>query len=200
MPSKPAKRRNARSEPAAIAMLIADHRMVEKLFKRFEKADEEEKSEIIEQACNALKVHTQIEEELFYPAAAQAIDDEDLLEEARIEHKVAKRLIEDIERGESRDASFKVLSESVMHHVEEEESELFPKVRKARFDMDDLAEQMQRRKQELESEMGMEEEATSSRRAPRRPTSKSGPRSSSRTATAPRRETRSTAARTRRAA
>lgn len=170
MPRKPATRKSsARSTPAAIALLIEDHRMVEKLFKRFEKAGDDEKSEIIETACKALKVHTQIEEELFYPAASQAIDDEDLLEEALIEHKVAKRLIEDVENSESRDASFTVLGEVVMHHVEEEEGELFPKLRRAKMEMDELAQQMRERKQELESELGMDsEEPAIARRAPRR--------------------------------
>lgn len=158
MPSK-RPRASSRTMPEAIAMLIEDHRKVEALFKRFEKAEDDEKDRICETACKMLKAHTQLEEELFYPEAATALDDEDMIEEARIEHRVAKRLIEDLERGESRDAGFKVLSEVVMHHVEEEESELFPKLRKTDMDFESLAPRMQARKTELESALGLPPES-----------------------------------------
>jgi hemerythrin superfamily protein len=91
----------ARSKPAgkdAIALLKADHRQVEEWFAQFEKArDDERKQELATKICNALKVHTAIEEEIFYPAFLEASDDIDIHHEAEIEHRGAKNLIAEIE-------------------------------------------------------------------------------------------------------
>ena len=142
--------------PNAIDMLIEDHANVRKMFKQFEKmkeGDDAEKAELVRQICAELSVHAQIEEEIFYPAAREAIDEADLLDEAEVEHASAKQLIAELESmqpsDELYDAKVTVLSEYVDHHVKEEEKEIFPKVKKAKLDMEEMAEQVQARKSEL---------------------------------------------------
>jgi hemerythrin superfamily protein len=141
----------------AIALLKEDHRTVEKLFKQFEEAKGEgRKEKLARQICLELTVHTAIEEEIFYPACKGKIEDEDLLKEAYVEHDSAKLLMAEIEAGNGEtddffDAKVQVLSEQIEHHVEEEEKDLFPKVRKADIDLDALGEQMAARKKELTS-------------------------------------------------
>jgi hypothetical protein len=140
----------------AIALLKADHRTVEELFEKFEKATGEgRKQSIAEEICLDLSVHAQIEEEIFYPACEGKVD-EDLLKESYVEHDGAKVLIAEIIAGgpddEFYDAKVKVLSEEIEHHVEEEEKRLeglFAQARKAGLDMDALGEQLAMRKQEL---------------------------------------------------
>jgi len=141
----------------AIALLKEDHRAVEKLFKEFEEAKGEGRKErLAKKICLELTVHTMIEEEIFYPACDGKIE-EDLLKEAYVEHDAAKLLVAEIEAGEGKgddffDAKVQVLSEQIEHHVEEEEKELFPQVRKADIDLDALGEQMSARKRELLNE------------------------------------------------
>eukprot|EP01089_Gocevia_fonbrunei_P015162 TRINITY_DN4362_c0_g1_i1.p4 TRINITY_DN4362_c0_g1~~TRINITY_DN4362_c0_g1_i1.p4 ORF type:complete len:186 (+),score=26.50 TRINITY_DN4362_c0_g1_i1:49-606(+) len=140
-------------EMDAIAMLKADHRKVEEIFEAFEKAtSKDKKRKLAEEACLELKVHTAIEEEIFYPACRGQIGD-DLLDEAFVEHDNAKTLINEIEAGgadeDFYDAKVKVLSELIEHHVEEEEKRsegLFSKARSAGLDMDKLADDMRARK------------------------------------------------------
>ncbi|CAG2149347.1 hemerythrin domain-containing protein [Cupriavidus numazuensis] len=138
---------------AALALLLDDHRAVKKLFKQFEDAKEDaDKQSIAEETCRQLTVHAQIEEEIFYPALRGVSDKiDDMLDEAKVEHGVAKDLIAEIESGEKEmlDARYKVLSEYVGHHVEEEESELFPAVIRAKVDLADVAQQLESRKSEL---------------------------------------------------
>jgi hemerythrin superfamily protein len=124
----------------ALELLHADHQQVEDLFSKFEKArGGDRKERIAAQICAELKAHTQIEEEIFYPAARKALKDGDLLDEALVEHGSAKALIEQIESADADeplfDAKVKVLSEYIKHHVSEEENELFPKLRKADIDL-----------------------------------------------------------------
>jgi hemerythrin-like domain-containing protein len=147
----------------AIELLKEDHRNVEKIFKEFEKlqeddTDDESKRALVERACAALTVHTRIEEEIFYPAVRDVLRDEILGEEALVEHSTAKDLIanlEALEPGEPfYDATFTVLAEYVKHHVKEEETEMFPQVKKARLDLNELGAQMKQRKDELEDEDG----------------------------------------------
>jgi len=141
----------------AIALLKEDHRTVEKLFKDFESAKGEgRKEKLARQICLELSVHTKIEEEIFYPACEGKIE-EDLLKEAFVEHDSAKLLVAEIEAGSGQtdeffDAKVQVLSEQIQHHVEEEEKELFPQVRKADIDLDALGEQLAARKKELVAE------------------------------------------------
>jgi hemerythrin-like domain-containing protein len=112
-------------------------------------------------------VHATIEEEIFYPAAREGIKDEDLVDEATVEHASAKDLIAQIQQSEPDeelyDAKVKVLGEYIDHHVKEEEGELFPQARRAKLDLDALGEQLLERKSELMSEMGLEEEETEDR-------------------------------------
>ena len=140
----------------AIALLKADHRTVEELFEKFEKATGDgRKQSIAEEICLDLSVHAQIEEEIFYPACEGKVD-EDLLKESYVEHDGAKVLIVEIMAGgpddEFYDAKVKVLSEEIKHHVEEEEKRmegLFAQARKAGLDMDALGQELAARKQQL---------------------------------------------------
>jgi hemerythrin superfamily protein len=140
----------------AIALLKADHKEVDAMFKAYEKADDDaEKQTLATNICRALTVHAQIEEEIFYPAAYDALDEEgdDLVDEAQVEHASAKALIAEIEAmqvGEPLfDAKVKVLGEYIKHHVEEEETEMFPECKDAGMDLKGLGEQMLVRKEEL---------------------------------------------------
>jgi hemerythrin-like domain-containing protein len=142
--------------PDAIALLKQDHDSVKKAFKEFEKLDHEDTAtmqELVTQVCNELKVHTMLEEELFYPAVREAIEDEDIMNEAQVEHDSAKELIGQLEGMKPEDpmyaAIFTVLGEYVQHHIKEEESEMFPQAKKSDLDLMALAEQMSARKEEL---------------------------------------------------
>lgn len=140
----------------AIALLKADHRKVEDLFEQFEKAkSSSRKQKLAHEICTELKIHTLIEEEIFYPAFRGKIES-DTLDEAYVEHDGAKVLINDIEAGSPEDdfydAKVKVLSEEIKHHVHEEEmpSEgMFAQCRQAEVDLVALRDQMLARKQEL---------------------------------------------------
>jgi hemerythrin-like domain-containing protein len=144
----------------AIDLLQADHEKVKKAFKEFEKmdrADTETCRELVTSVCADLQVHTTLEEEIFYPALREAIEDEDIMNEAAVEHETAKMLIEQLENMEPDDpnyvATFTVLGEYVMHHVKEEEDEMFPQAKKAKeLDLEGLGEQMRARKEELTAE------------------------------------------------
>jgi hemerythrin superfamily protein len=141
----------------AIALLKADHDEVKQAFKEFEKMDHEadtaEMEELVSTVCEALKAHTTVEEEIFYPAVRAAIEDDDLMNEAQVEHDSAKALIEQLEGMDATDpmypATFTVLCEYVLHHAKEEEDEMFPSAKKAKVDLDALGEQIQARKAEL---------------------------------------------------
>jgi len=141
----------------AIALLKADHDEVKQAFKEFEKMDHDEDTEAMEElvirVCEALKAHTTVEEEIFYPAVRAAIDDDDLMNEAQVEHQSAKDLIEQLEGMDATDplypATFTVLCEYVLHHAKEEEDEMFPAAKKAKVDLAELGEQIQARKEEL---------------------------------------------------
>lgn len=156
------ERSTAAKAVEATKLLSADHKEVKKLFKEYDKlakgeGTEEEKQAVAEQICAMLTVHASIEEEIFYPAAREAMDEPDLLDEAEVEHASAKDLIAQI-RGmapgdELYDAKVKVLGEYVDHHVQEEEKQLFPKLRKAALDLKELGAALQARKQQLMNEM-----------------------------------------------
>ena len=143
----------------AIALLKADHRSVEALFEKFEGAKGDgAKEKIARQICLELTVHAQIEEEIFYPAARGEIDDDDLLDEAEVEHASAKQLIaeiQDMKAGDRLfDAEVTVLGEYVDHHVEEEEKEMFPESRDSDLDLKALGVQLAKRKAELMAQAG----------------------------------------------
>jgi hypothetical protein len=140
--------------PDALRLLKDDHQRVQALFDRFERTrGEAQKEKIAESICNELKIHAQLEEEIFYPAAREAIDEKDLLNEAQVEHNSAKELIRQIERSspsdEMYDALVTVLGEYIRHHVKEEEGEMFKKVRQSELDLAALAERMDARRRSL---------------------------------------------------
>lgn len=140
----------------ALELLKEDHAKVKQSFKEFEKMDHEDKAtmqEMVRAVCAELKAHTMIEEEIFYPAVRAAIEDEDLMNEAQVEHQSAKELIAQLEGMQPDDpmfsATFTVLGEYVLHHVKEEESEMFAQVRKAKLDLEELGARIMQRKQQL---------------------------------------------------
>jgi hemerythrin superfamily protein len=145
----------------AIDLLKEDHDKVKKAFKEFEKMDRSDSEtcrQVVQSVCNDLRVHTMLEEEIFYPAVREAIEDEDIMNEAAVEHETAKTLIEQLDNMEPDDpnyyATFTVLGEYVMHHVKEEEGEMFPQAKKAKeLDLEALGEQMRTRKEELMAEV-----------------------------------------------
>jgi hemerythrin superfamily protein len=141
----------------AVSMLREDHRKVKELFQQFEQAaDTDTKRQIAQEAIKELKVHTALEEELFYPAVRREIDEEEKVDEALEEHHVAKLLIAELSKmkatDERFDAKFKVLAESVKHHIEEEEGEVIPEV-EGEIDEQQLGQKMAQRKQTLEGRM-----------------------------------------------
>jgi hemerythrin-like domain-containing protein len=141
----------------AIDLLKEDHDKVKKAFKEFEKMDRSDAEtcrQLVRSVCDDLRVHTTLEEEIFYPAVREAIEDEDIMNEATVEHETAKTLIEQLENMEPDDpnyyATFTVLGEYVLHHVKEEEGEMFPQAKKAKeLDLQALGEQLRTRKEEL---------------------------------------------------
>jgi hypothetical protein len=143
-----------KEETDAITLLKSDHEKVKGLFDQFEDAEsQEEKESIIQQAVEELKVHAQIEEEIFYPALRGEVE-EDLMNEADEEHHVARILIAELDANqgedeERRNAKFKVLAESVKHHIKEEEGQMMPNAKKADVDMNMLGAQLMQRKEEL---------------------------------------------------
>jgi hypothetical protein len=156
-PAQAKHRTGARkSAPDAIKLLKDDHREVEDWFETFEKTTSgPKKQKLANQICLALRVHTQIEEEIFYLACREAGVEDDMMDEADVEHDAAKKLIEEIEAGQPGDdhwdAKVKVLSEMIKHHVKEEEQRggMFAKAKQANLDLNALGEEMQARKKEL---------------------------------------------------
>jgi hemerythrin superfamily protein len=156
----------SQSDNDAIEQLTEDHARVKKMFKQYEKlakdeADEDERQELAVMICAELTAHSTAEEEIFYPAARDALgEDADLIDEAEVEHATAKELIEQIKGSSPDDPQFdakvKVLGEYINHHVEEEEKKIFPKVRKAKLDTAMLGEQIATRKGEVMEESGVQ--------------------------------------------
>jgi hemerythrin superfamily protein len=140
----------------AVALLKADHRQVEQWFCEFAKARSAGvKRKLAANICQALTVHTEIEEELFYPAFLQATKDKDMHHEAVVEHDGAKKLIAEIEQSDPSDdfydAKVHVLSEMIKHHVKEEEQPegMFAEAKKSKMDLRTLGVQLAERKAQL---------------------------------------------------
>jgi hemerythrin superfamily protein len=155
-----ARKRATSGKEDALKLLKADHKEVSDLVKKFEsgRLSKDRKFAIAKQICMALTAHAQIEEEIFYPAARDAVrSGEDLLDEAEVEHGSIKELVSAIEDGSADDDLFearvKVLGEYVKHHVKEEETQLFPKIRKSDMDLAEVGRQLMTRKQQLMREL-----------------------------------------------
>jgi hemerythrin superfamily protein len=138
----------------AIAMLREDHKKVLGLFEDYEKARSASvKKRLVQQICEELTIHTQIEEEIFYPEFKAALKDKELVPEARVEHDSVKALIAQVQDkepdGEDFDAKVKVMGEFVKHHVKEEQNEMFRKAKESRLDLVDLGERMAALKEQL---------------------------------------------------
>lgn len=155
-----ASRGTASKGPNALVLLRDDHKEVSDMFEKFEKRKDrmnaDQKQKLVSEICLALTVHAQIEEEIFYPEVGPEIDDEDLMDEAVVEHQSLKELIAKIEEegpdGELFDAHVKVLGEYVKHHVKEEQGEMFKKVRETDIDLKELGARLKARKEELMEE------------------------------------------------
>lgn len=152
----------------AIELLTEDHRNVKALFDRYKElvrddAEDDDKQQLAEQICMQLTAHATVEEEIFYPAARDVLGEEqDLIDEAEVEHGSAKELIAQIEESSPAeddyfDAKVKVLGEQIEHHVKDEEGELFPKLRDTDLDLRSLGEEMAERKQALLAEFGADD-------------------------------------------
>jgi hemerythrin superfamily protein len=162
MPTRKSTRKAAsRSRRDAISLLKADHRQVASWFSSFEKTRSETRKQLLaSRICSALKVHTRIEEEIFYPAFLEQAQEEDMHHEAVIEHDAAKKLIAEIEAAtptdEYYDAKVTVLSEMIKHHVKEEEQPggMFAKARKSDMDLAELGRRLAARKKQLMNSSG----------------------------------------------
>lgn len=147
----------------ACDLLDADHKAVKKMFNEYEELTEakgntrEKRRGLAEKICNELMIHTQIEEEIFYPALRKPIKDDLLMNEAEVEHTLARDLIAQIQGMDISDPMFdakvKVLGEYIDHHVKEERNEMFPKARASKVDLVKLKDQLQMRKEELMAEL-----------------------------------------------
>jgi len=159
------KSRTSASGTDALSKLKSDHDGVKKLFAKYEKSKDDmsptEKEAIVAEICNELTVHTQIEEEIFYPAVREVADDDldELLDEAAVEHTGAKDLVAQLDGASASDylydAKVTVLGENVKHHAAEEEDKMFPKVRKTDIDLKALGEQLIQRAEELKSDVAV---------------------------------------------
>jgi hemerythrin superfamily protein len=158
MATRKAKKRASakKSSGDAVSLLKADHRQVEQWFEAFEKTrSDTRKLDLATKICDALTVHTQIEEEIFYPAFLQATEDKDMHHEAEVEHAGAKNLIAQIKSSgpddDYYDSKVHVLSEMIKHHVKEEEQPggMFAEAKKSDMDLAALGAQLRARKKEL---------------------------------------------------
>ncbi len=169
----------------ALELLKSDHDKVKSLFREFESLkgnddEDERKSELVDEICYELTVHAMIEEEIFYPVLRSAIDDDDMMDEADVEHAGARELISQLEvmyPGDDHfDATVTVLGEEIAHHIDKEESDMFEAARAAGIDLEDLGEQLSARKEELDDDLASPpssidamEPHDGARRAPRAP-------------------------------
>ncbi|HEY8940039.1 MAG TPA: hemerythrin domain-containing protein [Cellvibrio sp.] len=156
-----AKKTNSQPESGkaqeATKLLRADHKLVNTLFDQYESSrSPEKKKALVEQICEELTIHAQIEEEVFYPKVQAELKDHELVPEAKVEHDTLKYLIAQLDAGEPGeeefDAKVKVLSEYVKHHVREEQTEIFPKVQSSKLDLQELGAELAQRKEELKEQ------------------------------------------------
>lgn len=155
-------REDAQARDEILKMLKDDHKRAKKAFRDFEKMDHDDEAQVqalVEQTIAELEVHAELEEEHFYPAARGALSEEDMVDEAEVEHMTFKVLIEQLKGMEPGDdkytATFTVLGEYVKHHVKEEENEMFKDLGRARIDWTALLAEMQEARQELMADKGL---------------------------------------------
>lgn len=170
MPSTTSSRAATAARNAILEQLMEDHKRVRKAYREFKKLDQEDdaerREELVQQVLQELSVHAALEEEFLYPAAREAVES-DLIDEAEVEHESLHILIDQL-RGMSPDddkyaARFTVLCEYVLHHVKEEEGEMFPQLERAKLDWEALAQEMNDRRASLtESEADEEDIDTES--------------------------------------
>lgn len=144
--------------PSATQLIKRDHKKVEGLFQKFEKAKTAgAKKKLCEQVIEELEVHTKLEEEIFYPAVRKHVGEEEMLQEAKQEHQEAKQIIARLKKADAEDdefdSTFEELVESVKHHVEEEEGEMLPKAEESDMDLQEYGGEMAERKNELLKQM-----------------------------------------------
>ncbi|HPU49962.1 MAG TPA: hemerythrin domain-containing protein [Burkholderiaceae bacterium] len=157
MPSQSNRRAATNARNEIFETLKEDHKRVKKAYREFSKLDHEADSEraetIVREVLADLELHSMLEEEFLYPAARDALAEPDLVDEAEVEHESARMLIEQLKEMDSEDekfaARFTVLCEYVMHHVKEEEREMFPQLERARMDWETIAREMNERRAEM---------------------------------------------------
>ena len=145
----------------ALALLKADHDKVKRLFREFDdllgQDEDERKSELVDEICYELTVHSMLEEEIFYPLVRAAIDDDELMDEADLEHAGARQLISQLEVMYPGDdffnATVAVLGEEIAAHIAREESAIFDAARDAGIDLDGIGDQLWSRKEELDDDL-----------------------------------------------
>jgi hemerythrin-like domain-containing protein len=184
--SRTSHKQNDTSSTDALELLRADHEKVKGLFREFEALrgsddEDERKAELVDEICYELTVHTMLEEEIFYPALRSVIGDDDMMDEADVEHAGARDLISQLEvmyPGDDHfDATVTVLGEEVEHHIDKEESEMFEAARNSGIDLEELGDQLSARKEELDEDLSSPattfdaiEPHDGARRPPRAPT------------------------------
>jgi len=150
------------AEEDALSLLSSDHAELRQMFEEYrqlvdDNAGDDRRGELAGQICSALTVHAEIEEDIFYPALRERLEDELLLDQAEVEHASARDLIEQIESMEPDDALYDakvlVLAEYVEHHAQEEENEIFPQAEKSGIDLDELGAELAERRRELMTEL-----------------------------------------------
>ena len=145
-------------------MLKEDHQKVKQLFEEFDNAEGKARQGIVEEALKELEIHSKIEEALVYPAIREAIEEEETVDEANEEHHVVKLLIKELRKmkgsAEGYRPKFKVLSELVKHHIEEEENEMFPQAEQADMEWEEISREAMKIKDRM-----MKQKSSSSRRA-----------------------------------
>ncbi|HEU4637590.1 MAG TPA: hemerythrin domain-containing protein [Candidatus Binatia bacterium] len=172
--------------PNATQMIRQDHKKVEGLFKKFEQTQgSQAKRRLAENAMAELEVHAALEEEIFYPAVKKEVDDgSSMVQEAIEEHQTVKQLISELkgmqEANEEFESQFSQLMENVQHHVEEEESEMLPKVEESQLDLNSLGQQMAQRKQQMQNRGRATKKASNAATSRKSATSKSSARKTAR--------------------
>jgi hemerythrin superfamily protein len=143
----------------ALGLLTRDHRLVAQLFKEFDVAGQQQLDPLVRRICKMLRIHAQIEEEIFYPAARRVLGDEALIDTAERAHAQAKQSIMLIESMTSEDDAFRAavstLAAEIHAHVAEEESELFPKLRQSKMDLASLGLNLVERRDTLMDVLGL---------------------------------------------